>query len=163
MTRWYPLEAADAEFLESAPHIFRYQRRFVAPPEQVWESLASNASISAWGPAIKEVTWTSPRPFGVGTTREVAGLGARARERFFRWNEGHDYAFAVYESTVPLFNRFAEAYAVEPDDGGTLFRWTVSSEPKIAARLPFKALAPVLRIVFRRLLSDGQRFFAAGA
>ena len=25
----------------------------------------------AWGPTVKEVNWLSPRPFGVGTTREV--------------------------------------------------------------------------------------------
>jgi hypothetical protein len=163
MTRWYPLEPADAEFLASAPHVFRYQKRFVAPPEQVWESLASNASIAAWGPAIKEVSWTSPRPFGVGTTREVAGLGARARERYFRWDEGHDYSFAVYESTIPLFKRFAEDYAIEPDDGGTLFRWTVAIEPKAALALPFKALAPALKAVFGRLPNDGQRYFAERA
>ena len=39
MTRWHPLEPADADFLASAPHIFRYQKRFAASPEKVWESL----------------------------------------------------------------------------------------------------------------------------
>jgi hypothetical protein len=131
------------------------------PPEQVWESLTSDASIAAWGnPAVKEVTWTSPRPFGIGTTREVAGLVTRSRERYFRWDEGHGYSFAVYESTVPLFKRFAEDYVVEPDDGGTLFNWTLAIEPKVALAFPFKALAPVLKAGFGRIRSDGQRYFA---
>jgi uncharacterized protein YndB with AHSA1/START domain len=85
MTRWYPLESADADFFESAPHIFTYQKRFAAPPAQVWEQLTSDESITAWGPATKEVNWTSPRPFGIGTTREVVAFaGATMRERFFR-------------------------------------------------------------------------------
>lgn len=49
MTRWHPLEPADADFLTSAPHIFRYQKRFAASPEKVWESLVSDESLAAWG------------------------------------------------------------------------------------------------------------------
>ena len=64
--------------------------------------------------AIKSITWLSPRPFSMGTTREVAspGLGARFRERFSRWDEGQGYLFEVYESTMPTFRRFAEDYNV---------------------------------------------------
>ena len=54
MTRWYPLESADADFLASAPHIFRYEKSFEAPPSQVWESLVSDASLSAWSSTVKE-------------------------------------------------------------------------------------------------------------
>src|ERR1700709_2603776 len=122
MTRWYQLESADADFFESAPHVFTYQRRFAAPPAQVWEQLTSDVSISAWGPAIKSVTWTSPRPFGVGTTRDVVALGvATSAARSFRWDEGRRHSFAVYESTLPIFTRFAEDYIVEPDGNDTLF------------------------------------------
>jgi hypothetical protein len=146
MTRWYPLEPADDEFLASAPHVFRYQKWFAATPEQVWESLASDESIAAWGPTVKKVTWTSLRPFGVGTTRDVvAPGGSTMRERYFRWDEGKSHAFYVYESSLPLFRRFAEDYIVEPDGDKTLFTWIVAIEPKNAFRLPLKVLAPVLK------------------
>lgn len=161
MTRWYPLESADADFLASAPHVFRYQKRFAAPPEQVWESLTSDVSIAAWTVAVKEVTWTSPRPFGVGTTREVAAPAlSTMRERFFRWDEGSGYSFFVYESTLPPFKRFAEDYVVEPDGADTLFTWTLALEPKDRLALPFKVLAPALKAGFGRIPSDGQRYFA---
>ncbi len=168
MTRWYPLESADAGLLASAPHIFRYQKRFAAPPERVWESLASDASLAAWGPTVKELNWLSPRPFGVGTTREVvlAPGVARVRERYFRWDEGRGYSFAVYEANVPIFKRFAEDYAVEPDGSdnqATLFTWTVAIEPKRAFALPFKGLSPVVKAGFGRMASDGQRYFASTA
>ena len=162
MTRWYPLESADADFFQSAPHVFTYQKRFAASPAQVWEQLTSDASIAAWGPATKEVNWTSPRPFGVGTTREVVALGGATtmRERYFRWEEGSRHSFAAYESTIPLFKRFAEDYIVEADGDDTLFTWVVAIEPKDALALPFKVIAPAIKAAFGRIPSDGQRFWA---
>ncbi|MDF2822730.1 MAG: Polyketide cyclase / dehydrase and lipid transport [Mycobacterium sp.] len=162
MARWYPLEPTDATVFDTAAHVFRYQKRFDAPPEVVWTSLASDRCLADWGPSVSEVTWTSPRPFGVGTTREVAlPLGAaRVRENFFRWDEGVGYSFYVYESSAPLFRRFAEDYTLKPDGAGTLFDWTVAIEPRSALRVPFRALAPVLKAGFGRMAADGQRYFA---
>jgi hypothetical protein len=162
MTRWYPLESSDADFLTTAPHIFRYEKRYAAAPERVWESLVSDASQAAWGPSVKEVNWLSARPFGLGTTREVVlapGL-TKVRERFFCWDEGRGYAFTVYEANIPIFRRFAEDYAVEPDGDATRFTWTVAIEPKRAFVLPFKAQSPILKAGFGRLAADGQRYFA---
>lgn len=162
MTRWYPLDTADADFLATAPHIFRFQKRFAAPPDKVWEQLTSDESLAAWSPMIKEVTWTSPRPFGIGTTREVLPPGGpRVRERYFRWDEGRRrHSFYVYESSLPLFRRFAEDYIVEPDGADTLFTWTVAMEPKGALALPFKVIAPAIKAGFSRIPADGQKYFA---
>jgi uncharacterized protein YndB with AHSA1/START domain len=165
MARWYGVEPADEGFLTSAPHVFRYSRRFAAPVDEVWESLTSDRSIAAWSATVGSLHWLSPRPFGIGTTREVVlapGL-ARVRERYFRWDEGHRYAFSVYEANVPVFRRFAEDYVVEPEgsDGtATRFTWTVAFEPKAALRWPFKPLAPVLKLAFGRAAADGERYFA---
>ncbi len=164
MTRWYPLESADASFLADAPHVFRYQKRFDASPEQVWASLTSDESLAAWGPSIKRVTWTSPRPFGVGTTRDVvAPGGATLRERYFRWEEGHRHSFCVYESSLPLFRRFAEDYVVEADGAGTRFTWTVALAARSALAGPFRLLAPAVKAGFGRIPAEGQRYFAAAS
>ncbi len=66
MTRWFPLQPADADFFSSAPHVFSYQKHYDAPPERVWDSLQSDESLAAWGKTVNSLTWTSPRPFGVG-------------------------------------------------------------------------------------------------
>jgi hypothetical protein len=161
MARWYPLETADDDFIASAPYVFRYQKRFAATPEKVWQSLVSDESLTAWSSSLKELTWTSPRPFGVGTTREVAPLaGPRVRERYYRWDEGRSHAFYAYEATLPLFRRFAEDYLVEPDGDGTLFTWVVALEPKKAMALPFKAIAPVIKASFGQIPSGGVKYFA---
>lgn len=162
MARWYPLEPTDATVFDTAKHVFRYRRRFDAPPDVVWTSLASDHSLADWGSSVQSVTWTTPRPFGVGTTREVAlapGL-ARVREHFFRWDEGSGYSFYVYEANAPLFRRFAEDYSVAADGSGTVFDWTVAIDPKSALRLPFQVLAPVLKAAFGRMAADGERYFA---
>ena len=161
MTRWYPLERADEDFFSSAPHVFTYQKRFAAPPQKVWDSLTSDASIAAWGPTLKSVDWTSSRPFGVGTTREVTPLvGPRLRERYFLWEEGRRHAFAGYESTAQLFKRFAEDYLVEPDGDDTLFTWVLALEPRDRLALPVKILAPAIKAAFSKMPSDGQRYWA---
>jgi polyketide cyclase/dehydrase/lipid transport protein len=165
MTRWYAVETADEHVFTSAPYLFRYEKTLAAPPAAVWESLASDESLSAWSSTVASVNWTSPRPFGIGTTREVAlapGL-VRVRERFFRWDEGHGYSFAAVEANIPVFKTFAEDYVVEPhgpDGASTRFTWTVAVEPKSAFALPFKLLAPVLKLAFGRMAADGERHFA---
>ncbi|MCV7284798.1 SRPBCC family protein [Mycolicibacterium wolinskyi] len=160
------LESADADFFTTAPHIFTYRKRFAAPPQQVWESLVSDESLAAWGPSVKEVNWLSPRPFGVGTMREVvlAPGFARVHETFFRWDDGRRYSFTVDEATIPSLRRFAEDYLVEPaGEGQTQFTWVVAIEPKPAFALPFRVLAPAVKATFGRLASDGQRYFARRA
>lgn len=161
MTRWFSLEPADAGFFDTAPHVFRYEKHYDATPEQVWESLQSDASLAEWGNTVGSLTWTSPRPFGVGTTREVGTGPSLVRERFFEWTEGSGYAFTATEANMPLFRRFAEDYRVEPDGTGTRFTWVVAIEPVGALKLPLKVLAPVLKAAFGRAASDGQKFFAA--
>jgi hypothetical protein len=160
MTRWHPLEPVDARFFVSAPHIFRHERRFAATPARVWESITSDASAAAWGRMINKVTWTSPPPHGVGATRESVALGAHARSRYFRWDESSGYSMFVYESTASVFTRYAEDFILRPDEGGTLFTFTVAIEPKAVLALPFKAFAPVLRAYLGRIASDGERYFA---
>ncbi|KUI29288.1 SRPBCC family protein [Mycobacterium sp. GA-2829] len=160
MARWYPLEPVDVDFFASAPLVFSYRRRFAATPEQVWKSLTSNESVAAWGTSIKAITWTSPSPFGNGTTRQAAGLGGAAlRERYFRWEEGHRHSFYAYEANMPFFKRFAEDYVVEPYDAATMFTWTAAVEPTAPFALPLKMLSPLLKKLFERIPNEGQRYF----
>src|SRR5439155_24153507 len=101
-------------------------------PERVWDSLTSDASLSAWKLPIKSLTWTSPRPFGVGTTREVAlsGKSLTIREKFFRWEEGKRMSFFATECDRNLLVRFPDDYVVESrPGGGSRFTWTIATEP----------------------------------
>ena len=80
------------------------------------------------GPRIRSLRWTSPRPLGVGATREIVLRQFIAvREHFFRWDEGSRYSFHG-ECNRPV-RRFAEDYLVEKTPGGCRFTWTIAFEP----------------------------------
>jgi carbon monoxide dehydrogenase subunit G len=159
---WYPLEPADDDIFSSAPLIYRHRIELAATPAQVWESLASDESLAAWGPGAKSVTWLNPRPFGVDTTREVALVAgvAKVREHFFRWDEGQGYSFYVYEASLPVFKQFAENYVVETDGPGSVLTWTVAIVPKPRFALPMRVLSPVNTFAFGRTAADAKRYFA---
>lgn len=111
---------------------------------------------------MQSLTWTSPRPFGVGTTREVVLplSSLMLREEFFRWDEGVGYSFFGREANRPLFTRFAENYVLEPDGSGTLFTWTVAIEPRPKAVRLMKALGPMNKASFGQQARGATTYFA---
>jgi len=162
VARWFRLEQPPASTFTEATHAYRYPARFAVPPERVWESLTSEESVKAWGLGVKSLRWTSPRPFGVGTTREVVlPLGAMAlREEFFRWDEGSGYSFYVRETNRPGFRSFAENYELEPDGDGTLFTWTIAIETSGPLTPVMRLLGPVNKAGFGQLVRAGRKYFA---
>jgi hypothetical protein len=162
MARWYQLERPDQSTFTEASHVYRYPARFAASPERVWESLVSDESVKAWGLGVQQLRWTSSRPFGVGTTREVT-LPLRSmtvREEFFRWDEGKGYSFYVAATNRPGLRSFAENYEIEPDGDGTLFTWTIAIEPKPAFAPVLRLFAPANRMAFGQLVKGGKKYFA---
>jgi Polyketide cyclase / dehydrase and lipid transport len=162
MSRWYSMEPADESVFSSASQVFRYPVRLGVPPERVWEQIASDESLAAWGLGVRRLTWTSPRPFGVGTTREVVlPIGVMAvRERFFRWDEGKGYSFYVESANRPGLKHFAEDYVVEADGDGALLTWTIALEAKSALAPIMKVLGPVNRRAFGQFARGAKKYFA---
>jgi hypothetical protein len=162
MTRWYPLEPADEKIFSTASQIYRFPVRLKVKPERVWESIASDESLAAWGLGVRRLTWTSPRPFGVGTTREVVlPLGSMTvREQFFRWDEGKGYSFFVASTNRPGIKQFAEDYVIEADGDGTLFTWTIAIEPKARMAPLMKVLGPVNKRAFGQVARGAKKYFA---
>lgn len=157
MTRWYPLAESDDDFLCYAEFRFAHTVDVPVAAEQVWAAFSADDALVSFSRSITGAEWTSPRPFGVGTTRTVTiGHGAASlRERFYRWDEESRMTFTVDAANRPGFRRFAEDVALEPIAGGTRFTWTFAVEP--APRL-----APVLA-ASRPLLRKATRGFAEGA
>jgi hypothetical protein len=163
MTKWHPLQATDESFFRTAPIVHRYPVKLPVPPEQVWESIASDESMKAWkGLRVPRLTWTSPRPFGIDTTREVVlPLSAMTvRERFFRWDEGKGYSFYVYEANRPLLDRFAEDYVIEADGAGSILTWTIALDPKPRLRRITMLLDPINKRGFAVFARAAKQYFA---
>ncbi|WP_426244531.1 SRPBCC family protein [Nocardioides sp. LHG3406-4] len=138
--RWHTLAETHDDFFEVAP--FRYVNSVdvPAPAEQTWAALTSDDALVSWSPMVTRMRWTSPRPFGVGTTCELTLLGfLTARERYYRWEEGRRKTFAAVEASTPGLRRLAEDFFVEGTPNGSRLVWTIVLEPH-------PALAPVLRL-----------------
>ena len=133
---WFRLQPVDGQFFDSAPVVLRDAIPVPRPAASVWQDLTADGTLF-WCRILDDVEWTSPRPFGVGTTRTVSSLKHTnvIREEFFRWEEGRRKSFHVVEASAPLFNRFAEDYLVEPDgEDACTFTWTIAFEPKTLTR-----------------------------
>ncbi len=91
----------------------------------VSETLRQNLSISAagafrcledaeawpiWLEPVDRVTWTTPPPFGVGTTRDIHIRAGEVSEVFFDWDDGHRMSFSFSRGPIPGLEAFAEDY-----------------------------------------------------
>jgi hypothetical protein len=154
----FKLRPGDDEFLQSAPQRQVGVFEIPMPASRVWADLTSDYTLG-WCRALRSVTWTSERPFGVGTTRTVKpGPGFALGEVYFHWEEGRQKSFYIAEATLPLFRCFAEDYLVEElSPSSCRFTWTIASESQPAAR-PGN---PINALITKSLFSDTRRHFAA--
>jgi hypothetical protein len=149
---WFSCEPVDESFFETAPVRMSAHFGVPRPASEVWDELTGERPLY-WCRILQDVSWTSPRPLGVGTTREVNALwGANLlREHYFRWEEGRRHSFYLVESTAPLAKRFAEDYLVEPTgEGSCRFTWTIVFEPQPLA-IP---AVPLNKLLLRTLYTD---------
>ena len=140
-----PMKQVGEEYLatakqSSAKHFFPY------PPEIVWAALLDGEAWTEWLP-ITKVTWTSPQPFGVGTTRTVEINAQAIDEYFFAWEEGRRMAFRFEAASLPV-SAGVEDYVVEPVEGGCELRWS----GKVSG---FLFLGAVITAGLRKGLQDG--------
>lgn len=144
---FHPCEDFGLDFYEAAPHRFQFQVDLPCTPERLFEIFEDPGSWVVWAsPGLKNVEWTSPQPFGVGTTRTVTLLGGLdVYEDFFVWDAPVRMAFSFYGASEKIWKRFGERYEVEPTDEGCRLTWTVAYEAlgyfdflQPLARLPMK-------------------------
>jgi hypothetical protein len=162
MTTWHPMQPCDESFFTTAAHVYRFPIDLPVPPARVWESLASERSVSAWGPGVQSLRWTSPRPFGVGATREVV-LALRAltvKEEYFEWDEGKRCAFFVRAASRPLVRRMAEDYLLAPTSSGCRFTWTFAIEPNPKSAQILRLADPMNRLAFGQMARSSRSYFA---
>jgi hypothetical protein len=92
------------------------------PCERVGLDFIDNAPfrfVSTVDLAITKVTWTSPQPHGVGTTRTVDMRGGIVGgEEFLSWEPYTHMAFRFNEASSGTIAAFAEDYRVVPTAGG---------------------------------------------
>ena len=120
--------------------------------------LADAESWPRWASVITKVTWTSPEPRGVGTTRVVEMRGGLkplvGNEEFLAWEPFTHMAFRFNECSTSSVAAFAEDYRVEVIPGGCRLTWTMAQKPAGPARLAMFVVGPLLNLGLRRFLRN---------
>jgi len=164
----FPCERVDLSFLENAPFRFHNSVDLAITPEQLFEVLGDAEAWPRWAKAITKVTWTSPEPRGVGTTRIVNMHGGLVGdEEFLAWEPFTRMAFRFNECSTRAVAAFAEDYQVDVIPGGCRLTWTMAQKPAGPARVAMVAVGPLLNLGLRRFLSNlrgytDARFAASG-
>ena len=154
-----PCERVDVDFIDSAPCAFRNSGDLAITPEQLFEVLSDAGSWPRWAELMRKantgVTWTSPEPRGVGTTRivEMRG-GIVGNEEFLAWEPFTHMAFRFNECSTKSVAAFAEDYRVEVIPGGCRLTWTMAQKPAGAAKLAMVVVGPLLNLALRRYLRN---------
>jgi hypothetical protein len=120
-------------------------------PEQLFAIFEDPEAWPRWAwPGIRHVEWTSPKPYGVGTTRTVSLLtGIKVYEDFNVWDAPHEMAFTFYGMSEEVFSRFGEHYKVDDlGDGRCRLTWTVAYDPIGGFGRVHRFLPPMMRIAF---------------
>ena len=131
---WFSCEPVDESFFETAPVRMSAHFEVPRPAADVWGELTGErAALLVPDPAGRRLDLAAPVR-GRHDARSEGALGRqRAREHYFRWEEGRQHSFYVVEASAPLASRFAEDYLVEPTgEGSCRFTWKIAFEPKAA-------------------------------
>jgi hypothetical protein len=153
----FGLKPCDESFFDRAPSRYVDSFEIPLPAGEVWGALTVEGSLD-WCRMLGGAKWTSPRPFGVGTTRKMTAVfGAlQISEYFFRWEDGRRYSFHAVSMNLPLFRRFAEDYLIEPTSPTSCrFTWTIAAEPTALGRPG----VPINALLNRSLFQDTRRHF----
>lgn len=150
------LPAVDEPFLASAPTRFVEAFDIALPAATVWAELTRDGTLD-WCRGL-EITWLSPRPFGVGTKRRAKLLGVllRVEEEYFAWEEGRRMAFYVTSVRPPAYRRSAEDYVVDATGADRCrFTWTLAFDLTLLGKLN----APFSSLIVKRMYADTRRHF----
>ena len=151
----FPCERVDLSFVDTAPFRFRNSVDLAVTPEQLFVVLGDAESWPRWATVITKVTWTSPEPRGVGTTRTVEMRGGIVgKEEFLAWEPFTRMAFRFNECSTRAVAAFAEDYRVEATPGGCRLTWTMAQKAAGPARLAMFVVGPLLNLGLRRFLRN---------
>jgi len=151
----HPCERVDLSFIETAPYRFRNSVDLAITPEQLFEVLGDAESWPRWAKVITKVTWTSPEPRGVGTTRVVEMRGGIVGdEEFIAWEPFTHMAFRFNECSTKAVAAFAEDYRVDVIPGGCRLTWTMAQKPARGAGVGMAVFGPLLNLALRRFLRN---------
>ena len=163
MSDYFECTPVGIEFLEQTRNVFVAEEVIAATPEQVFEVFEDAHAWTEWAMPIQKVEWTSPKPYGVGTTRSVHMMGDMVgHEVFVEWDRGKRMAFTFVGCSKDATEKFLEDYRVEDlGDGTCRVQWYMAMEPRGFSRHMMFLTRPIMRIANRRMFSKFKAYVEA--
>jgi len=145
---WFEMRKESLGFVERAPAVHVAEGEVRAARAAVFAALVDPWGWKSWFPNVREASYTSPPPYGVGTIREADVGGTRWVEEIVAWDEDTRWAWTVVRTSLPFATAQVESFELTDAGVRTRVRWTLALEPRLVARLgaPFfgRTLARVL-------------------
>ncbi|MEH6549198.1 MAG: SRPBCC family protein [Pseudomonadales bacterium] len=142
----FPTRDIDLNFFDNAKYIFPAEVDLECTPERLFEIFEDAHAWTVWAPAIKKVEWTSPQPFGLGTTRTVFMAGKmEGYEEFIAWERGKHMAFKFVGCNKKSIEAFGEDYQVtDLGNGRCHMRWIMAMEPAGFSKIMLAIIKPFM-------------------
>lgn len=111
MPKLKELEKVDSDYVRTGPVQNTLTKLIGCSTDALFRAFEDPAS---WKQFLNiDVEWTSPKPFGVGTTRTITTGRQTIEEYFTGFEEGRLMAFRFDRATLPV-KAFAEEWLIEP-------------------------------------------------
>lgn len=153
MAEYFECTKVGLDFLEQTKNVCKAEEIVRATPEQIFEVFEDAHAWTQWAMPIRNVEWTSPRPFGVGTTRTVSMMGGMdGYEEFIAWEPGKRMAFTFIGSNKAATEKFLEDYRVtDLGNGSCRVEWYMAMEPRGFSRNVMWLTRPMMRLANKRM------------
>jgi ribosome-associated toxin RatA of RatAB toxin-antitoxin module len=157
---YFTCERFEPDFYQTATARFVNVVTLPVSPQRLFEIFEDADSWTKWVPGIQNVEWTSPQPYGVGTTRTVFFTGGmEVYEDFTAWNPGEEMAFQFTGTSQEVWSQFGEHYAVEDlGNGSCRLTWTVAYEPAGTFKKIHFLVKPAMKIAFKLFMKKLRKF-----
>ena len=165
MSDYFECTKVGVDFLEQTPNMFVAREVIRATPEQIFDVFEDAHSWTVWAMPIQKVDWTSPKPYGVGTTRSVHMMGdMTGYEEFVEWERGKRMAFSFIGCSKDATEKFLEDYRVtDLGDGTCRVEWYMAMEVRGFSRHMMVLTRPIMRMANRRMFKKFKNFVEAYA
>jgi carbon monoxide dehydrogenase subunit G len=141
-------------FLDHAPVVHVAESLIAAPRRAVFGAIAEPRGWKHWFPGVREASYTTPPPYGVGTLREANVGGTRWVEEMIDWKDPTRWGWTVLRTSVPFAHAQVELFEFMEAAGQTRVRWTLALEPRLFTRLGAPLTGRTMSSLLRRAMEN---------
>lgn len=160
MSDYFECTKVGVEFLQQTRNVFVAREVIKATPQQIFDVFEDAHAWTEWAMPILKVEWTSPKPYGVGTTRSVHMMGDMVGyEEFVEWERGKRMAFSFIGCSKDATEKFLEDYRVtDLGDGTCEVEWYMAMEVRGFSRHIMFLTRPIMRLMNRRMFGKFKKY-----